>query len=174
MPRTLQRTFRQILEDRFSGEAILPFATITHEALQAPIRVVSDACDYTYNGFVFLGFPFVMQILSDDERPPRGQISIQNVDEQIGSSLLSLVTPPILKIELLASVDFDSAIDVTTNTRLPISSPTPSYVADNLFLRNIAVDSMSATAEIGPYDVSVEPWPSIRCTQNKTPALYRR
>lgn len=108
MTRTLSTSFRQATEALFSNVAQIVFLTITHDDLVDPIYVVNNTQDMIRNdtGQVFIGFPFDIQILSDDEQSPQAQLAIQNVDSGIGAAIRDLVTPPRLKIEIVQSSDY--------------------------------------------------------------------
>src|SRR4030095_6243050 len=103
MPRsTVSTSFRLHAEANFSEEVDLCFLTITHPDITA-VRVVWDTKDFIYNGFTWIGFPFDITLRTDDEKPPKATLTIQNVDSQIGETIRTLVTPPRLKLELLLS-----------------------------------------------------------------------
>lgn len=71
-----------------------------------PIRVVWDTHDFYFAEDVYIGFPFDLTILSDDENPPTAQLTIQNVDPRIGDTIRALTSPPRLKIQLSLSSNF--------------------------------------------------------------------
>jgi len=106
MPRNITQSIRQAFESNFSGDVDLVFLTIDHPDLDDPIRVVLNDEDFFHDGDVFIGFPFDIQLLSDDERPPTAQLAIQNVNSGIGEAIRLLTTPPRLKIELLTSESY--------------------------------------------------------------------
>ena len=114
MTRNITSAFRELTESSFRDEVDLCFLTITHDDLAEPIRVVWDTKDFVYGGETFIGFPFDLEILSDDEKPPQAKLTIQNIDPRIGDSIRELSSPPRLKIELLSSADFDLTVDPRT------------------------------------------------------------
>lgn len=135
--------------------------------------LVNDVVNYTYNGHLFIGFPFKIQLLQDDERPPKGQLVVQNVDRRIGELLLGLVVSPTLQVEILAGSGWNIALDLATNSRLPIGSPTPEYIAQKLQVWDITVTAPTVMLSFGPPDVTGELWPMPRATKNYTPGLFR-
>lgn len=171
MPRNVTASFRRLAEANFSDEVDLCFLTITHPVIIDPIRVVWDTKDFIYGGNTFTGFPFDMQILSDDESPPTAKLQIQNIDPRIGDSIKALRSPPRLKIELLSSADFNLNVD----PRTAISSPTPTviYSADRLFLTNVTVDVLVITADIVGWDYLQRVWPGQRAMKSSFPGLFR-
>lgn len=169
MPRQISASFRRSVESRAAGDVDLAFLTISHPRLIEPIRLVSDTKDFTRDGARFIGFPFDVQLLSDDDHPPKAQISFQNVDQSIGETVRGLRSPPRLKIELLSSADFDLGV----TPRVPLGTPTVEYTADKLFLTNVAVDALNVTAEIVGWNYLQRVWPGVRATQDLLPGLFR-
>lgn len=174
MPRTtVSASFRRSAEANFADEVDLVFLTISHELLIDPIRVVWDNKDFIYNGNTFIGFPFDITLLSDDDTPPKAKLTIQNVDPRIGDTLRTLRSPPRLKIELLSSADFD----LNADPRVEISSspdvPAVVFVADKLFLTNVSVDIMQISGDIVGWDYLQRVWPGKRATQSIFPALFK-
>lgn len=166
--RTLAAGFRTTLESSSSSEVVLIFVTITHRSLEGPIYINSDIMDYVYNGNTFLGAALTISLLTDDIQPPRAKISIPNVSRKIGEAILGISDPPQIKMEVFAKSDFTNA-----NPRVAVGTPTVEYSAPLLLLRNVTCDPISITADITSYDLSTEPWPSIRSTQERLPGLFR-
>jgi hypothetical protein len=169
MPRTVSTTFRHSTQASFADDVDLIFATISHSELATPIRVVNDTVDYSYNSFSWIGFPFDITILGDDESPPQAKIELQNVDQVIGQAVRDLSGAPRLKLELLSSADFN--LDV--RPRVPIGSPFVQYIADRLYLSNVSVDVLTISAQIVGWDYLQRTWPGIRATQSRLPGLFR-
>ena len=167
MPRTIAAGFRDAMEASFSSEVLVWFATVTHNDLDVPITVNSDVVDYNYNGSLYRGCGFQFVFISDDDQPPRGQIVIENVDQIIGETLIALTDSPILHMQLMAKSDFDENIP-----RNPIGAPIVEVDAPLLKLRNAKGDVMQITADVYGYDLTTEPWPSIRSTKSRLPGLY--
>lgn len=173
MPRNLTSAFRKDLEASRASDVVLMFVTFSHELWLDSVRLVNDVVDYTYNGAKFIGYPFKLQILSDDERPPKGQFVIQNVDRRLGELVHKQVFAPKLRIEILAGSGWNTAIDGGTNSRLPIGTPVPEYVASRLQLWDVTVTVNTITATFGPPDITSELWPAARATKQNTPGLFR-
>jgi hypothetical protein len=168
MPRVISASLRRALESRYSGDANLVFVTISNPVLSEPIRIVNDTVDFSYDGHAWVGFPIDLALLSDDDQPPKAQVTFQNVDRKIGMAIRNLVTPPRLKIELLHSRDFD----LTVTPRAPIAPPAVEYRADKLWLTNITVDALEVTADIQGWDYLQRAWPGQRATQDLLPGLF--
>lgn len=169
MPRTITTAFRKEAEASFSDEADLCFLTISHSQLSEPVRVVWDTKDYVYAGHTFTGFPFDIQILTDDEGPPKAQLSIQNVDSRIGETIRGLATPPRVKLELLSSLDFD----ITVDPRIEIGSANVVYSFDKAFLTNVKIDFLTVSGDLIGWDYLQRVWPGRRATQAIFPGLFR-
>lgn len=171
--RSITLAYRKHTESILSDEVDLCFLTITHSTLAEPIRVVWDTKDFIYNGFTFIGFPFEITILSDDENPPTARLSIQNIDPRIVDALRGLSSPLRLKIELLHSSDFD--LTVTPRVAWGGGSPAPNvaYSADKLFLINVKSDLLTISGDITGWNYLQRVWPGVRATQERFPGLFR-
>lgn len=169
MPRNVSLSFRHAAESNFSEEVDLVFLTISHPNLIEPIQVVWDTEDFVYGGDTFIGFPFDISLLSDDDQPPKATLTIQNVDPRIGDTIRKLRTAPRLKIELLSSTDFD----LTVEPRVEIGTPNVVYMADKLFLTNVRVDPIAVSGDIVGWDYLQRVWPGVRARQDIFPGLFR-
>ncbi|HEX5232245.1 MAG TPA: DUF1833 family protein [Bradyrhizobium sp.] len=167
MPRTLNANFRDTLEAAFSSEVLVWFATITHNDLDTPVTVNSDVVDYVYNGVTYIGCAFAFTFLADDDQLPKGQVTIENVDQAIGNMLIALPDSPVLHLQLMVRSDFDTSVP-----RQPIGTPTVEIDAPLLKLRNVQGDVLQITADVYGYDLTTEPWPSTRSTRSRLPGLY--
>lgn len=168
MPRTISTDLRDAVEASRSSEIVMFFVTISHDLLEVPIRVNSDLVDYVWNGNTYYGCGFTINLLSDDEQVPRADVAIENVDERIGQGIIALPDSPSIQIDLLLRSDFDSSVP-----RQPIGSPSSELTVADLGLRNVKCDALQITAEIYGTDLTAEPWPTIRSTPNRLPALGR-
>jgi hypothetical protein len=118
---------------------------IVHPSIINPIRVANDVVDYEFEGNLYIGFPFELEIVSDTAGTPRGQLRIQNVDRRIGEAVLSLTSPPQLRIILCAQSDF-ADVTVGGRVRQELSGGTiPEYEASHLIFGNISVDAMAVS-----------------------------
>lgn len=76
-------------------------------------------------------------------------------------------------LQFNASSPCNAAID-NVSLREIITDADEIYRAAHLFLRSVKVDIMSIEGELTGYDISQEPWPFIRMTQDVVPDLYRQ
>lgn len=170
MTRAISLGLRRALEEPRSSEYVVVLLEITHPLLATSIRVANDVVSYNFEGNTYIGFPFELEILSDSKNVPRGQLRVQNVDRRISEAIIDLVSPPKLRIILLANSDFSDTL--TDNERTPVSDDIqPEYEASNLVFANVSVDAMSVSGEIMSFDMSSEPWPGIRSTADRLPGL---
>lgn len=168
MPRSISQSLRNELEASSSSDYIVLLLEITHSTLSTPIRVANDLVDYYFNGNAYVGYPFMLEIMSDDDRPPRGRLSIQNVDQRIGEAVRGITTPLGIQLTALAQSDYAAPID---GLRSPVGTPTVEYVAAGLLLREVSVDAIAVQGELTTYDISSEPWPAVRSTPDLLPGL---
>lgn len=169
MPRALSTRFRQGLEQHNSDELPIVLLILTHPSLSTPIRVANDIVDYYYDGNQYIGFPFEFDILTDNATIPRGTLVIQNVDRRIGQAIMDLKTPPFIEIVIVASVDFAEPVG---NIRYEHpDGATIEYQAANLVLADVNVDASRIQGTIQSFDLTNEPWPAIRTTEDRLPGL---
>ena len=169
MPRATATARRDILEQESSPDAILGFLTIEHPNLADPIRVVSDVMAYEVDGIRYEGIPFTMRVLTDGEGPPRTQIVMQNIDRRIGEAVRKTQVRATVRLEVRSSADFDLSQD----PRVPINSAAPIYTFSHFELTGVDWDAVQMTGDVERADYSVEPFPSVRATQDRTPGLFR-
>lgn len=166
-----------------SGEVTLCFLTIAHATLPIPIRVVTEGVmgvsranglpvDYVKDGVIFKGLPFGFTLPSDDERAARATLVMANVDQEIGRIIDAIGSSPSILLELYSDADWSTSINAQ-NAREPIAAPVCEYRASYLRLRNVSVDALQVTAELGTYDLNDEPWPYQRMTRDIFGGLYR-
>jgi hypothetical protein len=189
---TISASLRRALEEPRSNTYVVVLLEITHPQLGKPIRVANDVVDYVFEDNTYIGFPFDIEIVGDVTTTPRGQLSIQNVDQRISDAILSLTTPPRLRILLFSSDDFgevgepsifadseevfaddeETTVDAgDTRNRTISDGAVPEYEASHLVFGNISVDVMRISGEIVSFDMSNEPWPAIRSTADRLPGL---
>jgi hypothetical protein len=169
MTRPIDQDVKAGLEAPEGVDALLAFLTIRHPLLPQPIRVVSDVLDYVVDGETFIGLPFDFGILSDGEGPPMTELKMQNVDARIGRALLGLNDRANVSLEIRSSADFDLSQD--PRTELPGGSVVYAFTGFELIDVTGTVADISGRVMLRDY--SQEPWPGLRCTQTRCPALFR-
>ena len=129
---------------------------------------------YRWRGALWVGLPFRHQWLTDDERGPRGSISIPNIDRRIGHYARALDSGSTIWMAMCWLSDWDLTLD-SENARSPSGAdPDPEMqFVERQYLKSISGDALAVEAEFGPRPYDTEPYPSIRSTPPRYPALYR-
>ena len=168
--RTVLASFARELNRQHSAEAILPFVTITHPEVSEPLRFVGmPRVNHVIGADTYYGIGFEWTLLTDDDRPPRSEITLSAVDRKSTQYVRDLKTPPRLRLDLRLSSEFDeSAIP-----RVAIGSPTPHYTADFLFVTDVTYQSMSLRGRLESWDHRQTTFPSKRATKARCPGLHR-
>lgn len=172
--RTISSATRERLNSPASDYAALFFVTLEHDDLADPIRVVSDFQAMNYERVIdgstetWIGFPFQISIMTDEDDPPTSKVTFQNVDRAIGQAIQSLATPPTVKIEVITTDQFD----LTVNPRTELGTTEVLVSASGLLLRNVKVDAITIEADLGSWDFRQEPYPWQTATQDAFPGLF--
>lgn len=167
--RTLPAGVRREADREASAEQFFVFLTISHPTLSDPIPVVSNTVDCILDGVTYTAFQFSISILTDDERAPYAQLSIQNVDRSIGDALRNIDAPARIKMEVIAGSEFDQTLD----PHIEFGKAVRTYTADYLYLLNVDVDAMFITGRLQTWDYAKETWPGTMTTQEAFPGLFR-
>lgn len=184
MTRDLSTIARTQVEAQFSSEVWLWFVTISSDDWPDPIRVVCEGLgqisyrnggvvNYQMGGQVFLGCPFKLEWVSDDGNTPKAKVTVPDVDRSIGIEVLLLEDSPRIKFELAKLSDYSLVSWGANNDRLPLTTIVPEISADFFYLRNVSGDAMQVTADLTTYDITTEPWPKYRATQDRLPWIGR-
>lgn len=117
--RVLSLNFRQALFSQNSSEVPIFLLTITHEELDEPIRLTTDATErksadpLVYrtmsrgDEFIYTGIELTIPD-EQDKAPPASKLSIANVTRELVPLARSVTTPPSVKIEAILSSDLDT------------------------------------------------------------------
>lgn len=146
------------LQARESSDAALVLLTITHPEWGDPVRLVRNTEDVTSRGYTYSRAPFDVDVVTDDDQPPRATLTVPNVDRSIGELCLSLSSPPLVAIEVISTAYPDE----------------PIYRAARLELRNVRIDPLSVSGDLAVRDYSQEICGIIVMTPARAPALFRR
>lgn len=165
--RNVSVRLRNLVESTASSDVIVFFVTITHPLLGVPVRVNSDIVDYVLNGNTFVGCAFKLIMLTDDEQAPKAQVSIEDVDQQIGEAVIALPSSPFVQIEIYVKSDFDD-----NDPHAPIGTAVQEFVAADLRLRNVVCDGATLTGDLTGEDFTQDFYPYYRSEINRTPGLY--
>ncbi len=169
MSRIVDPAIRRGLETSDHPEDLIAFLTISHPGLVEPIRVVSDGFDYLLGGRLYAGVPFGYRLLTDSETGPRSQLVVQAVDRRVTRALLAAESRAKVTLELHST----AAFDLSQDPRVEIGTATRVYGWDTFDLVNVEGSPAEMSGDIERGDYTVEPWPSIRATQDRLPGLFR-
>ncbi len=67
-----------------------------------------EIINYRRSSTLWLGCPFALDLLTDDERLPRARLSIADPERTIGLQILGWSESPTFKLELMNSSDFST------------------------------------------------------------------
>lgn len=160
---------RAQIEAEHAPDALLAFLTISHPGLADPLRVVSDVMDYLRDGHLYQGVPFGFRLLTDADGSPVTELRLANADRRLGEALRGFTGRPVVALELCSSADFDLSL----NPRAPLGAVSVIYGFSHFTMADVDVGPMEITGQVMLQDYSVEPWPSVRGTQDRLPGLFR-
>ena len=138
-----------------TDQALLHLLTIT--AASDVIHVVNNNEPVTSNGQVFEPYPFALTLpLSDGERQVELMLQIDNVDQSLTKAIRELLTPPVIKLEM-------------------VLSNTPDTIEQTIdFLRAdfVSYDSMSIQFKLRPDNIMGRKFPSSKYSPARFPDLF--
>lgn len=157
---TLSVTAIRSLLRREAEVPVIMLLTVEHADLSPTIQryarnTVGD--DIVSNGNTFLGVPFDLDFVSDDEDAPVARLTAVNVDRELGIALEGLVTPAQCKIQVVLASTPD-----TIEREVPL-----------LEMRNCHWDSSILSADLTQAPYAQEPWPKYRVQPRDFPSLFR-
>lgn len=156
MPLTLSGSQRRELDRRRSEDAYLWLVTVTHPDSARPIRVARNGADVVSRGETFGKGWFDLEAPTDTGEPPRGRLSVPNVNRRLSAMLLRLRTPPRVTLEAVLASDPDTVIEAY----------------DFMFLRGIEGDRTTVSGSLDSWNFHSEPWPARGGTQDRFPGLF--
>lgn len=155
--RNFSTALRTVLEQWSHDDTYIVLVTITHEDMSDIIRVANNNEDVISNGHTYIGFPFDISIPQEDDSPPKGVLTVQNVDKRIGQAIEGLKVPPRIKIEVVLASDPD---DVWLEYK-------------NFWLRDAQGDAAAVSGVIDTWDFLRDIWPARLATKDRCPGLFR-
>lgn len=164
--RSLSATIRDELEASQTGDFPVVFADLSHDDITT-ICITSDNQNYILAGVTYYGWSFDLTLPSDADDPSRAKATVQNVDSDLGETLLSISSPISLTLKVFWRSDF-------TTANPAVGSPTPSlWWRRALHLTNIQISDAVISADVSGDDLGTEPWPFHRAIRAVLPGLYR-
>lgn len=160
--RALSAALRRQLFKPFREKDIRILLIVDHSEFAEPFRFASgdpnEFATITSNGEDFIVFPFEIALLDDDGGEPEAVIRIQNVDDQIGSTLLSLP---------------DEAVSVTIQGIMRETPDVIEYEATNLELVDVVVTAIEVSGRLRIRGLQTEPCPGRVMTARISPVFFR-
>lgn len=160
--RTLSAALKAQLFTPFRDKDLRFLLTVDHADFAEPYRFVSgdprEFATLVSRGNTYQTFPFQLSLLGDEEGDPQAAITIQNVDDRIGSTLLGLP---------------GDAVSAVLEVVLHETPDTIEYQAVNMELVDIEVNAMQITAQIVLRGAATEPCPGQTLTAGMSPVFTR-
>jgi hypothetical protein len=145
------------LQARESADAAICIIELYHPMMET-FRFARNTEDVVSRGNTYSAAPFDLDILNDNDQPPRATLTFPNVDRSIGIKLSEIVGPPQITIEVISSAEPDE----------------PIMRAARLRLQNVNVDPLVLSGDLLRIDDGTETCGTIRVVPSKFPALFRR
>lgn len=139
--------------DEFRADAWAPesdlylvLLTISHPDLPDPIRVVNNNESVTSESISYAAFPFEIALPESQENaPPRAELSISNVGREIGQAIRSIGSPPSVTIAVIRqeTPDVVEALHV------------------GMKLSGVSYDAQQVSGQLVREDFVTEPYPAL-------------
>jgi hypothetical protein len=142
---------------RSSGDAVIWLLTLFHPQF-GTVRFARNTVNITSRGTEFLRAPFDVGFVTDNDDLPTVQLTVLNVDREIGRAIMRVNTPLIeANLEAVLASDFDDVIRRAARLQLHAVS----------FNQNVVTGTLSHKR------LNAEPYPNKRIIPSKFPGYYR-
>lgn len=138
-----------------TDEVWLVLLTISHDDLDAPIRVVNNTEDIVSDGLTYIALPFELELPDQGERPGEARIRIDNVNRAIVEAVRTIQAPPNVAFKIILA----SQPDVIE------------YEHSGLTLRDVTYDVASVQGYLRYEDLTSEPVADT-ITPSRFPGLF--
>jgi hypothetical protein len=92
-----------------TSEVFAVLVEITHDDLDAPIRLTSNGADLMSGGNLYTAYPFEIALPPDtNEQIPKTTVRFGNADLRITQALRSIETPPTMNVSVVLASDPDT------------------------------------------------------------------
>jgi len=109
--RNVSETVRRALYNQETDKVFVPIATIEHEDIEEPYRVVGDSEDLVRGGEVYTAVPFRFELPDDQEdRIQSIRIVLENVSRTLVEMVRSVSTAPDVAFEIVRVDDPDDTV----------------------------------------------------------------
>lgn len=170
MARVVPVISRAETERSSSGAAHLIFVAVSHPRMTDAIRLVVDGADYMIEGKRWHKSAFELDLLTDDETPPRAKFRFPNVDRRAIHMLERVAEPAHVEFRVVTS----SYFDLTANPRTvrPGMIVQPMYTASHLLLTDITADAVMVSGTLRSWDYRREMWPNRLAVRSLLPGAF--
>lgn len=155
-----------------TDQVYMVLATISHEQLSEPLYIANNRINVQSRGQTFIGFPFAVRLVTDDELPPRGEIEVQNVGGATTGSGEDPDQPPVQPRISQIILPLRGPVFVKFEIVLLFSPDIVEKTYDELVLRDIEADGISVRASITGRFQDREPATKYRIKQETFPGVY--
>lgn len=153
----LSTRMKQALFSQETEEVMLALLKIEQDDLDVPIYVVDNFEDINSNGITYIGFPFRLILMGDEEdAAPSATLEIDNVDRQIVNAVRNMTT----------------AADITFSIILAATPDTVEIGPIAMKLKNVSWNENTVTGTLVTDDILDLPFPGEEMTPGKFPGLF--
>ena len=157
MSRSVSSRGRRSSFDQQTAEVFVTLVEFDHDDLPSPIRFTNNSEPVTSGGDVYSPLPFDISLPQDDpDTPPRAQMRIDGVTQELTSALRTIQTAP----------------DVTISVVLASQPDTVEATWSAFKLRNIRYSASTVEGELVVESFINETYPSGRMTPSTFPGLF--
>jgi len=140
-----------------TADGLLELVTISGGELETPLRVVNNPVAITSRGNEYIAYPFELGLPSDEEdSPPLARLAIDNVSREIAQAVRQTAGPLQVGIELVRISDTDVV----------------EWSWPHFTLRNVRVDALTVTGDLGLHDFHGESHTSVHFTPAVCPGVF--
>lgn len=156
----IDTTTKLKLNEPDQEEALHTLFILTHDELDNPARFVDNQPNEPVTSAGQFYQPYRVEIIPPrmGEELPTSRLAIHNSSRMIGVVLRQIITPIGLEIRQVYADDIDNPFETITGLKI----------------RDVVWNFDAIEAVIYDDDLSQEPLPWIRCTEDKFQAIHRR
>lgn len=141
--REVSAAFTEAATAETTDEVIVVLLTVSHDDLDAPIRVCDNIEAITSNGHEFLALPFDIELPDDGERPGEARVRIDNVSRDITLVLRRISSPPTVTIQVALASQPDTIEYELSNLTLRDATYDLNYVSGYLRFEDLSTEAVA-------------------------------
>lgn len=162
MTRAITDNLKRQLFTPWRDKDVRVLLTLDHARFSTPFRFVSgdpnEFATLSSNGNTFQTFPFQITLVTDSDGEPNAQLSVQNVDDRIGSTVLDLP---------------DDALLATIQVVLRETPDDIEYEVPDMELVDVEVNAMTVTGMLVIRGQITEPCPGRVLNSSLSPVFFK-